>query len=102
MIAGDQRRRMEQNTRAWEASQDRMKATAAANQAHNDAYWSRWDSLSRTYQANSNYIRDQTVITDSEGRHATLDNPAANSLLRALPGEFQVVPPQNFYRNQDF
>jgi hypothetical protein len=90
-----------QNKASFDASQVRHRAQQAQAQARNDAYWVRSDDKARINQTFTNYQRDQTVVSDGEGRHGTLDNSAAHSLVTHVPG-FQVVPSGSFIKNIDY
>ena len=78
------------------------RAQQAANEQHNAGYWIQQDSNARNSQGFSNYIREQTVVTDSKGRHGTFSNAAADLLIKACPNDFQAVPTSQYLRNIDF
>ena len=87
----------------WFANQQAgYRAQQAAGQAYVDGYWARQDSQARSAQAFSNYILDNTVITDAQGRHGTFSNLAADALVQAYPGQFQVVNSADFLKSVDY
>lgn len=87
----------------WFANQQAgYRAQQAAGQAYVDGYWARQDSQARSAQAFSNYILDNTAITDGQGRHGTFSNAAADALVQAFPGQFQVVNSADYLKSVDY
>lgn len=93
------------NQAQWDwfaAQQAGYRAQQAAGQAYVDGYWARQDSQARSAQAFSNYILDNTVVTDGQGRHGTFSNAAADALVQAYPGQFQVVNTADYLKGVDY
>ena len=62
-----------------------------------------WDSEDRNSQAFSNYLLDQTVISDSTtGEHATAWNSTADAMVGADPNRYQYVSKQNYWKGKDY
>jgi hypothetical protein len=92
--------------RAQQASNDAQHASywsqQAANAAQHNAYDTQQDTNSRQSQQFSNYLLDQTVVSDDRGRHGTVSNAAASALIQAFPNEFQEVPSSQYLQNIDY
>lgn len=75
----------------------------AMEDAHNRAVESRWDSQDKSNQAFSNYLLDQTVIQDNEGKgHATVWNQTADALVRSNPQRYEYVDTPNYWKGIDY
>ena len=84
-------------------------AAAQAQQAHessdrhNQAVEARWDSQDKRNQAFSNYLLDQTVISDNQNSaHATVWNQTADALVKGNPSRFGYVDTPNFWKGVDY
>jgi hypothetical protein len=84
-------------------------AAAQAQQAHalsdlhNQSVEARWDSQDRHNQAFSNYLLDQTVISDSQNNaHATVWNQTADAMVRTNPQRFGYVDTPDFWKGVDY
>jgi len=84
-------------------------AAAQAQQAHamedrqNQAVEARWDSQDKRSQAFSNYLLDQTVISDNQNSaHATVWNQTADALVKGNPSRFGYVDTPNFWKGVDY
>jgi hypothetical protein len=84
-------------------------AAAQAQQAHamedrhNQAVEARWDSQDKRSQAFSNYLLDQTVISDNQNSaHATVWNQTADALVKQNPSRFGYVDTPNFWKGVDY
>jgi len=74
-----------------------------ANDRHNRGVEQMWDERDKRSQAFGNYLLDQTVIQDTEGRgHATVWNTTADRLMREFPGRFELVDTPNFWKGIDY
>ena len=82
----------------------RMAATEAANDAQHAGWWAQQDSNARNGAGFSNYMRDQTVIRDTQypNEHATVWNQTANWLQRAFPDRIEEVPTSQYIAGQDY
>jgi hypothetical protein len=75
----------------------------AAEDAQNASVEQRWDSQDKNNQAFSNYLLDQTVITDTENdAHATVWNQTADALVRNNPDRFGYVDTPNYWKGVDY
>jgi hypothetical protein len=73
------------------------------NDLHNQAVESRWDSQDKHNQAFSNYLLDQTVISDNQNSgHATVWNQTADALVKGNPSRFSYVDTPNFWKGVDY
>jgi hypothetical protein len=73
------------------------------NDRHNQAVEARWDSQDKHNQAFSNYLLDQTVISDNENNgHATVWNQTADALVKGNPSRFNYVDTPNFWKGVDY
>jgi hypothetical protein len=73
------------------------------NDRHNQAVESRWDDQDKHNQAFSNYLLDQTVISDNENSgHATVWNQTADALVKGNPSRFNYVESPNFWKGVDY
>jgi hypothetical protein len=84
-------------------------AAAQAQQAHamedrhNQAVEARWDSQDKHNEAFSNYLLDQTVISDNQNSaHATVWNQTADALVKANPSRFGYVDTPNYWKGVDY
>lgn len=84
-------------------------AAAQAQQAHemsdrhNEAVEARWNSQDKRNQAFSNYLLDQTVISDNQNSaHATVWNQTADALVKGNPSRFGYVDTPNFWKGVDY
>ena len=75
----------------------------AANDRYNQGVEARWDSQDKHNQAFSNYLLDQTVISDNQNNaHATVWNQTADALVKANPDRFGYVATPNFWQGVDY
>ena len=73
------------------------------NDRHNQSVEARWDSNDKHSQAFSNYLLDQSVISDNQNNgHATVWNQTAESLVRDNPARFSYVETPNFWKGVDY
>jgi hypothetical protein len=84
-------------------------AAAQAQQAHamqdrqNQAVEARWDTQDKRNQAFSNYLLDQSVISDNQNSaHATVWNQTADALVKGNPSRFGYVDTPNFWKGVDY
>jgi hypothetical protein len=84
-------------------------AAAQAQQAHamedrqNQAVEARWNSQDKHNQAFSNYLLDQTVISDNQNSaHATVWNQTADALVKGNPSRFGYVDTPNYWKGVDY
>jgi hypothetical protein len=77
--------------------------THAMEDRHNQAVEARWDSQDKGSQAFSNYLLDQTVISDNQNSaHATVWNQTADALVKGNPSRFGYVDTPNFWKGVDY
>jgi hypothetical protein len=75
----------------------------AANDRYNQGVEARWDGQDKRNQAFSNYLLDQTVISDNQNNaHATVWNQTADALVKANPDRFGYVATPNFWQGIDY
>jgi hypothetical protein len=75
----------------------------AMEDRHNQAVEARWDSQDKHNQAFSNYLLDQTVISDNQNSaHATVWNQTADALVKGNPSRFGYVDTPNFWKGVDY
>jgi hypothetical protein len=75
----------------------------AANDAHNQSVQARWNSQDKHNEAFSNYLLDQTVISDNQNNtHATVWNQTADSLVKANPSRYGYVDTPNYWQGVDY
>jgi hypothetical protein len=61
------------------------------------------DASDRSTQAMSDYLRSQTVVSDSAlNGHGRVDDDVANALIAANPNRFQAVSSSNYIRGIDY
>lgn len=88
--------RREASTAAFNQHMSTLDSQFSANDAH-------MDNIDRASKMNQNYILDQSVVTDNEnGERGTVSNAYADSLVRANPNRYQIVPNQNLIKGQDY
>ncbi len=84
-------------------SMRRAAESHAAFDARNAALAENSDARDRHNQDFTNYLRDNTVITDTQtGEHATTYNSYADALVQADPNRYQYVPTQNLLKGIDY
>jgi hypothetical protein len=75
----------------------------AMEDRHNQAVEARWDSQDKHNEAFSNYLLDQTVISDNQNSaHATVWNQTADALVKANPSRFGYVDTPNYWKGVDY
>jgi hypothetical protein len=74
----------------------------AMEDAHNAAVERHWDSMDKQSQSFSNYLLDQSVITDSRGNHATVSNGTADAMVRSNPSRYEYVNTLNLKKGVDY
>jgi hypothetical protein len=61
------------------------------------------DASDRSFQAEDNYIRGNTVISDSAlNAHGTVDDDVAQALIAADPNRFQEVSSGQYVKGIDY
>jgi hypothetical protein len=61
------------------------------------------DSSARSTQATTNYLLNQTVVSDGAlGGHGTVSDDVADALIRAYPDRYQAVSPGSYVRGIDY
>ena len=61
------------------------------------------DDIDRGSKITQDYILDRSVVRDSElAERGTVSNNYADSLVRANPGRFQIVPNQDLLKGRDY
>jgi len=85
------------------AAAARAQAQSAANDEHNASVEAGWDQSAKYNESMENYTLDRSVIENTEsGEHSTLENAAADSLVRNQPNRFQYVSAPNYLRGTDY
>ncbi len=74
----------------------------AMEDAHNAAVERHWDSMDKQSQSFSNYLLDQSVITDNQGNHATVWNSTADAMVRSNPSRYEYVNTLNLKKGVDY
>jgi hypothetical protein len=81
----------------------REASNAAFNQHMDNLNNAHMDNIDRSSKITQDYILDRSVVRDTEnGDRATVSNGYADSLVRANPDRFQVVPNQNLLAGKDY
>ncbi len=71
-----------------------------ANGAKFDAHMDNMDRYSKSFQ---NYIFDRSEVRDGDRRErATVEDGAADALVKADPSRFQIVQTQDFIKGVDY
>jgi hypothetical protein len=71
--------------------------------AQSQSFNAHMDNLDRSSKITQDYILDRSVVRDSEnGDRATVSNGYADSLVRANPDRYQVVPSQSLLAGKDY
>jgi hypothetical protein len=71
--------------------------------AQSQTFNSHMDNIDRSSKITQDYILDRSVVRDTEnGDRATVSNGYADSLVRANPDRFQVVPNQSLIAGKDY
>jgi hypothetical protein len=85
------------------AAAEQAQQAHAMEDRHNQAVEARWDSQDKHNQAFSNYLLDQTVISDNQNNaHATVWNQTADALVKENPSRFGYVDTPNFWKGVDY
>ena len=97
------------NQQAAAINARREASNAAFNQhmdnlnAQSQSFNQHMDNIDRSSKITQDYILDRSVVRDTEnGDRATVSNGYADSLVRANPNRFQVVPNQNLIAGKDY
>ena len=117
VIAGESRADMdriraqgEANKRQADAINARREANTAAYDSHmkdidrnSDAFNQHMDDIDRSSKAFQDYVLDRSVVVDNDyNERGTLSNGYADSLVKANPDRFQIVPNQNMIKGRDY
>jgi hypothetical protein len=100
----------EANQRQTDAINARRESSNAAFDSHmqdldrNSASFNQhMDDIDRSSKQMQDYILDRSVVVDNEyNERGTVANTYADSLVRANPDRFQVVPNQNLIKGKDY
>jgi hypothetical protein len=88
--------RREASNAAFDQHMNNLNSQFSANDAH-------MDNIDRASKMNQNYILDRSVVTDNEnGERGAVSNAYADSLVRANPNRYQIVPNQTLIKGQDY
>jgi hypothetical protein len=88
--------RREASNAAFDQHMSSLNSQFSANDAH-------MDNIDRASKMQQNYMLDRSVVTDNEnGERGTVSNNYADSLVRANPNRYQIVPNQNLIKGQDY
>jgi hypothetical protein len=88
--------RREASNAAFDQHMNNLNAQSQSFNAH-------MDNIDRSSKITQDYILDRSVVRDTEnGDRATVSNGYADSLVRANPDRFQVVPSQNLIAGKDY
>jgi len=88
--------RREAGNAAFNQHMDNLNAQSQSFNAH-------MDNIDRSSKITQDYILDRSVVRDTEnGDRATVSNGYADSLVRANPNRFQVVPNQSLIAGKDY
>ncbi len=103
VIAGETRDVINRIHADAKAAQIRADAQSAANNAHNRAFDTHMDDLSRHSKSFQNYQFDRSQVRDSDlNARGTLSNPIADALVRADPNRYQILRTQDFLKGVDY
>jgi hypothetical protein len=88
--------RREASNAAFDQHMNNLNAQSQSFNAH-------MDNIDRSSKITQDYILDRSVVRDTEnGDRATVSNGYADSLVRANPDRFQVVPNQSLIAGKDY
>jgi len=88
--------RREASNAAFDQHMNNLNAQSQSFNAH-------MDNIDRSSKITQDYILDRSVVRDTEnGDRATVSNGYADSLVRANPDRFQVVPNQSLLAGKDY
>jgi len=88
--------RREASNAAYDQHVNNLNAQFSANDAH-------MDNIDRASKMQQDYMLDRSVVTDNEnGDRGTVSNNYADSLVRANPDRYQIVPNQNLIKGADY
>ena len=88
--------RREASNAAFDQHMDSLNAQSQSFNAH-------MDNIDRSSKITQDYILDRSVVRDTQnGDRATVSNGYADSLVRANPDRFQVVPNQSLIAGKDY
>ena len=103
VINAESRAAIDQIHAIGERAKIQADASHAAWDIHQQAYNHQQDVQDRSNQAFSNYLRDETVVHDSQlNERGTVSNGYAESLVKADPNRYQYVPTQDFLKGIDY
>jgi hypothetical protein len=89
---------------AQSAAQERaiFGSGSSAAATYNSETANMMDSTDRSTAGLCNLLRDQEVVTDSEGEHGTVSNGLGDLLTNADPNEFSEVPLSDYQQGVDY
>ncbi len=98
------------STAQAQAADQRREASSAAFNNHMNAidqnsgnFNSHMDDIDRSSKAFQDYTLDRSVVRDNDlSERGTVNNGYADSLVRANPDRFEIVPNQNLIRGLDY
>jgi hypothetical protein len=86
-----------------EASNAAFDQHMGALNAQSQSFNAHMDNIDRSSKITQDYILDRSVVRDTEnGDRATVSNGYADSLVRANPDRYQVVPSQSLLAGKDY
>jgi hypothetical protein len=75
----------------------------AVEDARNAAFQAHMDNIDRFSKSFQNYQLDQTELQDNDqNARGAIPNSLADTLVKANPDRFQMVPTQSFLKGADF
>lgn len=88
--------RREASNAAFDQHMSNLNSQFSANDTH-------MDNIDRASKMQQDYMLDRSVVTDNEnGARGTVSNNYADSLVRANPDRYQIVPNQNLIKGADY
>jgi len=103
VVNAEAKQNVQQMQAAADQAQRNVAGMEAASQSRMESMRRMEDGSARRTQAFSNYLREQSVVKDNDwNAHGTIDNDAAEALVKADPNRFEYVPTQDYLKGIDY
>jgi len=102
VINGETQQAIGQIHAIGDAARAQANAAHAAEDAQSQSFEQHMSSIDRQSAGFSDYLLDQSVVTNENGEHKRFYNDYANALVKSNPQKFSIVPTSQYIQGQDF
>lgn len=102
VINGETQQAIGQIHAIGDAARAQANAAHAAEDAQEQSFNQHMSDIDRQSAGFSDYLLDQSVVTNENGEHKRFYNDYANALVQSNPQKFSIVPTSQYIQGQDF